>query len=226
MGFEAKMVFVLPQTAKADQPGPKGETDCAVWKDSDWGLDFGHITRLEKLVGERFQHMRNSFHPFRRAGICVMDRFLSACLFADFEKHIEERCAPEILVPKPFFSDQEEKKPTVKVGGRTYLDVYESRLKGRIGNEMLVENHNCAAGNPAILRKLLKDGDWHPIMDPPLLWALCSELADCLYKAETEQVKAWKAIQYDTVSVAFVNGWRESLRQLGAVGARAVFRFS
>ncbi len=226
MGFEAKMLFVLPQMVKADQPGPKGETECAVWKDSDWGLDFGHITRLEKLVGERFQHMRDSFPPFRRAGICVMDRFLSACLFADFENRIEERCAPEILVPKPFFGDERGKKQTVKVGGRTYLDVYESRFKGRMGNETLVEDHNRAAGKPEVLQGLLKEREWHPMMDPPLLWASCAELGNCLVKAEEDQDEAWKAAQYDRVSDVFVRTWRESLIMLGGVGAKAVFRFS
>lgn len=226
MGFEAKTVFVLSGAAKADRLGPNGETECMVWKDADWGLDFGHVTRLEKLVSEHFQHLRDSFHPFRRAGICVVDCFLYSCLFVDFENRIGERCAPEILVPKPFFGDERRKRPTIKVGGRTYLDVYESRLKGRMGNETLVEDHNVAVGDPGTLRELLEKGEWHPMMDPPLLWASCSELADCLDKAEAEQNEAWKAAQYDPVSDAFVRGWRESLHRLSVVGARAVFRFS
>ncbi len=225
MGFEAKIVFVLPGSVKADQPGPKEEIECAVWKDAYWGIDFGHITRLEKLVGERFQHMRDSHHPFRRAGICVMDRFLSSCVFVDFEKHIVERCAPEILVHKSVFYMEDSPIPTVKVGGQVYLDVYESRLKGRMGNDTLVEDHNRAAGKPEVLQGLLEEREWHPMMDPPLLWASCSELADSLDKSEAVYDEAWEAIQYDRVSDAFVRGWRESLRKLGAVGARAVFRF-
>ena len=226
MGFEAKTVFVLPSTVKADRPGPEGETGCSVWVDADWGLDFGHITRLEKLVGDRFKHVRDSFSPFRRAGICVMDCFLYSCVFVDFEKRIEERCAPELVVPKPFFGDPSEAEPTVKIGGRTYLDVYKSRLYGRMRNERLVEEHNRAIGNLGALLWLLKKGEWHPMIDRPFLWASCSELADCLDKAEAESSEAWEAIQYDPVSDAFVRGWRESLRRLGAVDARAVFRFS
>lgn len=226
MGFEAKTVFVLPGTAKADQLGPNGETECVVWKDSEWGLDFGHITRVEKLIGERFKHMRDSFSPFRRAGICVMDCFHYSCLFVNFEEQIEELCAPEILVPKPFFGDDRRQKPTVKIGGRTYLDVSESRLEGQMGNETLVEDHNRAAGHPRVLKRLVQEGDWHPMMDPPLLWTSCSDLADCLDRSEAERDETWEAIQYDPVSDAFVRGWRESLRKLGAVGARAVFRFS
>ena len=226
MGFEAKMVFVLPGLGQADRQGPNGETECLVWQDADWGLDFGHVTRIEKLVGERFRHMRDSFHPFRRAGICVVHCFLYSYLFIDFEKHIEERCAPEILVPKPFSWDDGQEEPTVKIGGRTYLNVHESCLRGRMGNETLVVEHNAAAGKPEALRRLLEGGGWHPMVDPPLLWASCSKLADCLDKSEAEQDEAWKAIQYSPVSNAFVCGWRESLRMLGIVGAKAVFRFS
>src|SRR5438128_1394335 len=113
MGFETKTLFVLPGTIKADEPGPNGEAECAVWKDSKWGIDFGHVTRIEKLVGDRFKHIRDSFEPFRRAGICAVHQFLDV-LFADFENQICKRCAPEILVPKPFFSDELTKKPTIK----------------------------------------------------------------------------------------------------------------
>lgn len=225
MGFAAKTVFVLPGTFKADRPGPQGEMECAVWKDSNWGLDFGRITRLEKLTGERFQHIRDSFDPFRRAGICVVDRFFSSCLFVNFESRVEERCAPEIVVPKRFFGE-EGRRPTIKIGGQVYLDVDESRLEGLMGNDTLVEEHNRAVGKPEELQRLLRENEWHPLMDPPLLWASCTELADSLDRAEADHDEAWQAIQYDPVSDAFVRGWRESLRKLGAVGARAVFRFS
>ncbi len=225
MGFAVKMVFVLPGTVKADQSGPNGETECSVWQDAYWEIDFDRITRLEKLIGERFQHMRDTFHPFKRAGICVFDRFWD-CLFVDFEKQIMDRCAPEIVAQAPFFRDEKGRRPTVKVGGRAYLNVHASRLKGRMGNETLVADHNRAAGKPQELQKLINGGKWDPLMDPPLLWSSCSELADSLYEAEAEQGEAWKAILYDPVSEAFVRGWRESLRQLGTVGARSVFRFS
>lgn len=229
MGFEAKIVFVLPGTAKADQQGPNGEAECAVWKDSNWGIDFGHITRLEKLTGERFQHLRSSFHPFRRAGICVMNRFLHSCVFVDFENRFDERCAPEIVVPKPFFAFADEEmgnEPTVKIGGRIYLSVNERSFKGCMGNDTLVEDHNAAAGKPEALRRLLKSGKWHPMVNPPLLWATCAELADCLDKAENEKHEVWEEIQADSVSKALFLSWRESLRNLGTVDARSVFRFS
>ena len=198
-----------------------------MWGDSGWGIDFRHITRLEKLVGERFEHIRDSFPPFRRAGIATVDRFLHSCLFADFENHIEERCAPEFVVHKPFFEDEEGvSDPTVKIGGLVYLDVNEDRFSGRMGNHGLVEQHNLLTGRVDALRELLHEQRWHPMMDPPLLWTSCAELADSLDNAEADGHEAWKAIQYDPVSEAFVRGWRESLHQLGNVGARAVFHFS
>lgn len=224
MGFQARLAVVCEQTKSADSIGPKGEKDCTVWKEACVGIDFEHITRLEKLVGERFKHMADSHTPFRRAGIVAMDCFLTR-IFADFVEKLDEKVAPEFLIHKPIFPG-DERVPTVTVGGQVYLDCPEYRLKGSMGNETLVEDHNRAAGNPEALRILLERGEWHPMMDPPLLWARCRELADLMHGAQCEQTEGWQSLVKDRTSLAIWNGWYHQLLEMGEVGARAVFRFS
>src|SRR6476659_2310953 len=98
MGFYAKTLFLVESSQKADENGTNGERECVVWQDTLVGIDFGHITRLEKVVGE--QYARLSHTPFRRAGICVADCFMTG-LYKGLDEGSAERLAPALLIPAP-----------------------------------------------------------------------------------------------------------------------------
>lgn len=228
MGFCAKTVFLMRGSRKADQPGLQGESDCVVWADTKLGIDFDHISRLEKVVGERFAHLNHT--PFRRAGICVVDCFMDG-LSAGLKEASPGRWAPEIIIPKPMFLDRGDDvepapEPTVTIGGRTYIDCWPDRLKGRMGNKELIPTHNeVVGGGPEAISAYLTSGRWN-MSEPPMLWAECRDLAKWLTSAEDEGTEGWKAITQDRACLAIVRGWRFLLWELGEVDTRAVFRFS
>lgn len=221
MGFEAKILFVFKSSRVSDQVGPGGETECVVWEDSDTGINFGHITRLEKILGERFRQFTQT--SFRRAGICVLDCFFKHLSAQDSK----ERCAPEILIDNMLYytvlrqQREDAPTPTITLGGESYLDCSLERLMGRTGNGELVPEHNLALASI----RAGHDVAW-PVIGPPLFWASCVDLTSWLSQSEEDETEGWKAILEDRNSLAIVRGWRHMLREMGEVGARAVFRFS
>lgn len=220
MGFHAKILFVTAEYVKVDKAGSNGEIKCIVWKDAETGIDWGHITRLEKVIGSRYKDVHHT--PFRRAGICVVACFLDK-LWIELEGNVQSRFAPEILIPMKIFED--DPAPTIKIGGRTYLDCRMDRLKGSVGNTNFIPRHNSAVRDSTSILAHLNSGRW-TIIDPPLFWVPCRDMANWLFEAEGNNTEVWRAIKDDTISLAFVLGWRHLLRELGDVGARAVFRFS
>jgi hypothetical protein len=229
MGFEVKMLFVIETKKETEKKGPNGETTCVVWEDTFTGIDFGRVTRLEKLTSKRFAHL--TWTPFKHAGICVIDCFFRN-IFADFDKNTERWFAPEILVYRPlplyvYREDEDPPEPTEKVGGNLYLDCSVDRLKGRSGNEELIAEHNTFVVNhqSALQLQLFESAKWS-IMEPPLIWVPCTLLAEWLTQAEEQKTEGWKALVQDRVSLAIFLGWRHLLREMGEVDARALFRFS
>lgn len=237
MGFEAKILVLSEEKGKADEIGKNGETEYVVWSDSFLTIYFGHVTRLEKVVGERFKHLTHT--SFRRAGICVVDCFLDK-LFTNFDNDPFERLAPEIIVHRDLWNeklsetfpefredDLEESLPddaTKLIGGNIYMDCSEYRLLGEMRNSKIIDQHNKAIRmDLGTLNEYLRSH--HIFMNGPLMWTSCAELATWLSEAEVNQTEAWKALVKDQLSLAIAKGFRHQLRELGEVGARALFRF-
>ena len=221
MGFHAKLIILTEKKVKADKDGPQGEKECTLWEDSQMTIDFVRITRLEKVVSDHYKHI--SYSSFTRAGICVVSCFHKH-LFANFERGGKERLAPEILVHKSPFGD--EVKPTVKIGGHTYLDCYGYRLKGFLqdGDECITLHNTAIALKSEEFGKSLLD---HEIfLEGPLLWTPCSDLALWMSAARDGRTPEWRAITKDQVSLAIAQGWYHQLQELAKVGARVLFRFS
>jgi hypothetical protein len=231
MGFEVKMVFVLDDGSHqtADREGPQGQNECVVWKDLGMGIDFGHITRLEKVVNKRFSHIIHA--PFRRAGICVVDCFFTNIFTGGFRKNLREWLAPEMLVRHhlPLYVYNEEERlrlpPSIAtVGGNIYLECSPDRLKGRMdmpgSNDLLIDHNKVLTMDHPDLPK-----EWS-VMDPPLIWVPCASLAEWLSRAEETGTEGWQAILEDRTSLAIVRSWWHTLREMGEVQAKAVFRFS
>jgi len=228
MGFKAKMLFVTETEEKAEKIGPDGQTTCVVWEDTFSGIDFGRITRLEKLSDKRLAHI--TWTPFRRAGICVID-CLFRNLFANFDKNTDRWFAPEILVDGHlplyvYIKDKTPPEPTKKIGGGLYLDCSFERLTGGFGNEKLIPMHNAIVTAHRNNSSTPLSQQWLRITDPPLLWMPCDLLVDWLTAEEEQKTECWKALVQDRVSLAIFLGWKHALREMGEVGARAVFRFS
>ena len=221
MGFKATMVILREEKKTANENGSKGENHCVLWSDSDLTIDFGHVTRLEKVVGNRFKYLDHT--SFRRAGICTVDCFLKN-LFEGFDENPFEQLAPEILVHKDIFGDRQT-QPTKKVGGRVYIDCPKHRLDMEKWGADIIANHNTAIGMSSYdFNRYLQT---HQIfLDGPLLWASCVDLACWLSEDEEKKTEGWGALVKDKLSLAIARGWRHQLSELGETGARALFRFS
>lgn len=222
MGYCAKVVILSKaspvNTGELDDETPELELECdTLWEDSSLRIDFGHITRLEKVTGERYRHLQHS--AFRRAGICVMDCFLDH-LYDDLEKNAVQRFAPEILV-NGLFPGQES---TRLFRSKQYINCSEYVLEGHLDTtERLVAEHNKAVGSDETY--LLNALSRWMILDPPFFWASCKDMASWLEEAEREKSEAWTAITADLLSLAQVRSWQRLLCDAGDVGARALFRF-
>jgi hypothetical protein len=199
--------------------GLQGETECVVWADSQLHIDFGHTTRLEKVVGERFKHVR--YTPFQRAGICVADCLLGK-LFENFEERPHERLAPEFCVVASTFDGVV--RQTEKTGGVAYIDCCPYQVGGTIGDmSRRIMWHNGLVNLSPI------NFEWgHDftsiVLRGPFLWASCRELADSMLVAEQTSTEAWQALSKDPVSIAIAKGWYHQLDALAGVGARVLFR--
>ena len=226
MGFHTK-VIILSQTQTNsgneldfDTPEFDSEEGTVVWEDSSLRIDFGHITRLEKITGERFRHLHHS--AFRRAGICVVDCFLDH-LYEDLENSAVRRFAPEILVNGRF----PVKGSTTLLASKQYVSCSEYVLSGTFDLvddiNGVVARHNKAVGSDeATLQYALSR--WM-ILDPPFFWASCKDMSDWLEEAESQKSEAWTALDADRLSLALVRSWQCLLREVGETGARALFRF-
>jgi hypothetical protein len=177
-------------------------------------IDFGHITRLEKVVGERFKHLKHD--SFSRAGICVTDIFLDV-LFGINGENALQNIAPEIMPLIHYEKD---------VGGKVFVQFYETHLGGsqKLFDE-IVSNHNTVVGLDEVGRRNYLETR-HFMIHGPILWATCHSLASALLEAERKSTEAWEAMTKDRVSLAFALGWRSLLHELGEVNTRALFLFS
>ncbi len=222
MGFEAKLIILRETKAKAEVKGPKGEEECTLWKDSSFSIDFGHITRLEKVVSERYAHM--DYGPFRRAGICVVSCFETHIL-SGWESKLDDLLMPE-MAWKNFgiFGEADSLPTTQKIGGKTYVDggllIHHTRLLLKRKEASLVERHNSVVAlNAKGRRKAFASARF---FEPIFTWSSCIDLARWLAEEEKKHTELWQAVIKDPFTLAVVTGWRRQLEMLGKLGARGM----
>lgn len=224
MGFSVKIIVLFRDVLDVDTKGPNGEDTCVYWYATRLAIDFGPITRLEKVVGDRFAHLKHS--PIERAGICAVDGLLRE-LYRELNEKPRQRLAPEFLVRRGIFNDDISEE-TKMVGGSTYVDCHELYLDTdgglKQGKELIATHNKVLQMEEQELKAYVEKHDL--FFDGPLVWASCVDLAVWLQEAEEKRTQGWEALVKDPVARAIVQGWRHQLRELGEVGAYGLFRFS
>lgn len=216
MGFNVELLILYRRAVP--------ETGHGIWEAHE-AITFGRVTRLEKITHPRFAHLQKDHHE--RAGICVVSVLLGR-MFAKLDTTPREAFAP------PFLISELPDGATFAEG----LEAYQGALRGAADDLLLrpfpleqrsidaqqIKLHNDIVSlDDDALRWSLND--YHPVMDPPFLWERCSALADWLETAEVQMASEWQELMKDPISLALARAWRAYLREVGAVGARALFIF-
>lgn len=220
MGFSLKLVLVNPVVEPAfhgDGEGIPDSGSVTVWRDiAGYSIDFGNITRLEKVVSPRYKHLEHT--SYKRAGICVTDCFFDL-LFVEDVQTLFGQVAPEILFPAWALSGNKE-----LTQGATYLDASSSSCGDDESYLSKISRHNSIVteGRHCILNTIGKE---HVVLSDVVRWEDCAYLVHVLDKAEKFRTEAWKALEVDEISLAIAKSWREVLRAFTKTHARAVFLF-
>lgn len=235
MGFEAKLEFVTAEKWEAEQVGTQGETHSTVWRDyTQFEMNFGRITRLEKLISPEYAHITHASFP--KAGIMVFGTLLKRWQESVTSKPVRNSIFPHIVdegawkdVPSSQESAEEDWKRVFQgMGGRDYAKVYfpfELAKWDLKKTEALRAKHNRAVADLCTLseeegRRKLDEGI--NLCEPPFLWFSCFDAACWLKEAQEKDAPAWRAVKDDPLTVAVILGWQAQLDRLGAVDVRAV----
>lgn len=218
MGFQAKLVLLYPEEEELPPKTPADEesgrrTVRKFWKSQE-SIDFGHITRLEKLIDPRLSHVGHSSH--RRAGICVMSVFLEP-LFEMMYKADLKVFAPKFII----YNDYAERVLRFDEIAETEVQI-DWDSDESLPEEMAKHNEILNRPQKEISRISAKH---EPRLSPPFMWESCSTLAVQLDECEASHSEEWQALEKDPVSLALARGWREYLREVGRVGVQALFVF-
>lgn len=217
MGYCCELYVLYPDRIEG--------TERHVWTAAET-IDFGRITRLEKLTGERFRHL--VFGPHKRAGICATSVLLSH-LYAKTDP-ARPICAPPII-----HVDVDEdggyaeliarREELIASGTGDLVDLYgplEAPRRIQL-DRVVAHNRHLTLKDDALQWHL--DNDWHPVMDAPFIWERCDVLAGWLEEAEARNAIEWTEVSKDPVALALFKARRAYLRELGVTGARALFTF-
>lgn len=206
MGFTAELVLLYP-------------LDDSIPEQNAWvghePISFGRVTRLEKLTAERFRHIEFSGH--KRAACCTVSLFFSK-LWPQFNPLSENIFAPEIVSDYDEVIERDERNNFIHLA--TYL---ESTKRGFPSNTF--GNHNAITRlpRPEIEKRIQEE--WHPVLEPPIMWQDCIILAQWLSEAEEQVSEEWKMAQVDPVSIALMRAWRAYFLEVSKVRAKALFLF-
>ncbi len=223
MGFSARLLITY---LEARTPG------IPVWKAREV-VDFGDITRLEKLTGEA--GAVESCNPHKRAGICAMRMILDR-LWPRADDPRREWFAPDILVYREHWSEDQARAVAEEAGATECLDcgtrnpqtddIYDAKSGTRYPSLKRIREHNLLISlEEDELRDVLKRRNYHVITEAPIMWARCEEIAEWMREDELGGSPAFQEAVKDAVSYARVTAWRKYLREIGRVDARALFLF-
>ena len=216
MGYEAELLLLCPERNEA------ANKDIVVWRGSDI-IDFGHVTRMEKLTSPHYRHL--GFPPRERAAICIVNCLLTK-IGEKFEAADYSSLAPEFRI-HDLWGD--EVQALAKLSPGDYIDVglyVRHKFSGRHGHISVerLNAHNASLKLPPEQQK--KELNWGAIiLEVPFIWEPAATLADWLDKAEAEKTEEWRELTKESVSLALARGWRSYLREIGAAGVRALFIF-
>ncbi len=224
MGFSARLLIVYPDPPKEGIP---------VWRSHEV-IDFGEITRLEKLTGEAGGSPYNP-NGHVRAGICAM-RMMLERLWPRAENPRREWFAPDILVYRDNSGIVQARAVADEAGAKECIDcgtrnpqtdsIYDVSGGKRYPSLKRIREHNILISlEDGELWERLKSRQYHVISDAPIMWAPCAEIAQWMREDELGGSAAFLEAAKDKVSLARVTGWRKYLREVGAADARALFLF-
>ncbi len=208
MGFSMQLVILYPQHVSAES---------RVWLPQET-LFFGRVTRLQKLS---FAHL--DFDAHSRAAICVV----SCLLGKAFAKLGEAK--PVGIAPTFLFYDYGEKREEFALAHKDSIDPgydhegFRDPGDGRPSFEKFHEHNRIITLEAAKLEQHL--ATTHVILEGPFIWESCTEIASFLDEAETKKTDEWCELVKDPVAHAIGRAWREYLREVGTVGARALYVF-
>jgi hypothetical protein len=209
MGFSMQLLVLYPQHVSAES---------TVWMPQET-LFFGRVTRLQKLS---FSHL--DFDAHSRAAICVV----SCLLGKAFAKLGEAK--PVGIAPTFLFYDYGEKRNEFAQLHKDSIDPgydhegFRDPGDGRPSFEKFHEHNRALTLDEAGLQAYLEAK--HPIIHGPMLWESCTEIASFLDEAETKKTDEWRELVKDPIAYAIGRAWREYLREVATIGARALYVFS
>jgi len=233
MGFEARLVVLTVENANAESIADNGETKAILWSDKPGiVIDFGHITRLEKVVSPGYAHIKHS--SFRRASICVFD-CLYERLWDLLDANIEKYMVPEILTRErlelAYRGESENQtaiasKLLVATAGQEYATghcFWYSDHQIQKGKERrLIDLHNIFVSQTLSERRKAYEVGVN-FFEQPFLWAPCSDLVEWWREADAKKTEGMQALSKDPYAVAVAGGWRNQLETLSSLGAKALF---
>ena len=218
MGFHTELMLVYPDQSIL---GP-GKT---MWIAQET-IRFGYVTRLEKL-----QRFEREYSGHCRAGICVV-----SCIMRQLVEKLRvgpfwKDFAPMFLVYYDGAGQHEAYDSARASSGAAYLDCgmcyidpepWDTAEKPRY---TLRQEHNSALLWTQQQLTCYVETGYNVIMDSLVMWEDCSLIASWLDKVESSNEPEWQELQKHPVALAKGRAWREYLREVGKVGAKALFLF-
>ena len=209
MGFSLELYFLF-RNGQADD-------DANVWIARGQPIDFGRVTRMEKITHQRFKHLE--YDPHHRASICVVSLLLGK-LFEKLDASPAETIAPTFLV----YEFRDERDTLLETASGNAIEIEDWLPFDRTREQRKMREHNHVMKLPPDeLRAHIEKH--HPAMDPPFLWESAAVLARWLQEAIGAETDEWRELSKSLVSLALFRVWYAHLLELGKVDARVLFVF-
>lgn len=235
MGFQTGLLilwkdeFDLPRGEKGlGEPCPT----ISGWSTSEF-INLGRVTASEKL-DPGYSQMK--FGPDERARICfagvIVDKLAERLGSGDTTLFAPVIHYPNILSDKRIASLNQARGSESDLIELGYMncgcgcEVHEDyRVSMSYLSCDVVEKHNALIRqSKAELSELAKKYNF--IIEPPMLWASCTEVVMWLDDCEENEDTNWKYLTADEDAVAQWKAWREHLREVSRRNTRILFRFS
>ncbi len=217
MGFNAELRILYPDHKLLGQ-------DKTLWKAQEV-ISFGYVTRLQKLV----EYPKHHYGDHERAGICVVGCIMAKLVEKLGRGPIWPDFAPLFLIYEAYFEDHAAYSLAKTTGVLDYIDAgscFEFSGQDRLKpSPKLKKGHNEILGWSQDRLNAYVANNYNIIVHPLIMWESCENITAWLDEAEKIKTPEWQELEKNPISLAKARAWREYLREVGKIGARALFLF-